>query len=629
MKEELKDQKVTVTSDGVNGISKNSITGISVSAKLKGQLVLVDYFQIHAAGNQTAEEATGAIGWLNNHGPVRKIFDEGQIAQNQSALAYATANMTCWTTHQAAFHRLQELQQILHKTAFNNHDAIIAAHIGATASKSNAEITALRSAAEEQLGLLEDLNFWRRLSDLLDDIEPIAYATNICQSDDARPDVVLLAFVEMCKRLERQWKTFNQPLMIVALILNPYKCLERNDRNDNAQRDRNQKPNNGRLFRMVEEEGDQNSRLFKMVEVENSPKNSESSTNDSDSSDQHVWDRYNRESSDSDRNDAQDSSDHGPWGRSQWTSDAADENYLDNERTGFMREEYNDDSPQEKSPLYEHMGTICANHDSESVSSYDTCPDLHSVSSSESSDDEYEGPDSESESEPESVLRLDFGEYLRAMKVTKENEVYPSLKPEPKKAPRTGKRPIRTSEENRCLAAFVEFNGVQAFALFDSGSTSDAISPDFARNAKLRIFQLENPVTLQLGTKGSRSRITYGCTSPYTFKSANDIVSSKDYFDIANIDRYDVILGTVFMGKHGLSLHFEDDTVQLKGIPIPTLSEKEEVQELTRRYAKNISLNVQPKDCEKIEVRKRPRKYGVITPSKLNLKGKSKEKVQH
>ncbi|KAF5336780.1 hypothetical protein D9758_017706 [Tetrapyrgos nigripes] len=32
---------------------------------------------------------------------------------------------------------------------------------------------------------------------------------------------------EMCKRLERRWKTFNQPLMIVALILNPYERLER------------------------------------------------------------------------------------------------------------------------------------------------------------------------------------------------------------------------------------------------------------------------------------------------------------------------------------------------------------------------------------------------------------------
>ncbi|KAF5336779.1 hypothetical protein D9758_017707 [Tetrapyrgos nigripes] len=257
LKEELKDQKVTVTSDGVKDISKNSITGISVSAKLKphlidlldttadkkdgqsmcesfekmvdsvekdygcrvvalgtdndggsragrellgskrpwlfvfpcgahqGQLVLADYFKIHAAGNQTAEEATGVIGWLNNHGPVRKIFDEGQIAQNQKALAYATANMTHWTTHQAAFRRLQELQQNLRKTAFNNRDGIIAAQIGATGSKSNTEIEALRSAAEEQLDLLEDLNFWRRLSELLDDIEPIAYATNICQSDAA------------------------------------------------------------------------------------------------------------------------------------------------------------------------------------------------------------------------------------------------------------------------------------------------------------------------------------------------------------------------------------------------------------------------------------------------------------
>ncbi|KAJ3979280.1 hypothetical protein F5890DRAFT_1558940 [Lentinula detonsa] len=40
-----------------------------------------------------------------------------------------------------------------------------------------------------------------------------------------------------------------------------------------------------------------------------------------------------------------------------------------------------------------------------------------------------------------------------------------------------------TTIENHCLAAFIEINGVKAFALFDSGSTADAISPDFARVA--------------------------------------------------------------------------------------------------------------------------------------------------
>ncbi|KAF9259779.1 hypothetical protein L218DRAFT_820690, partial [Marasmius fiardii PR-910] len=125
----------------------------------------------------------------------------------------------------------------------------------------------------------------------------------------------------------------------------------------------------------------------------------------------------------------------------------------------------------------------------------------------------------------------------------------------------------------RCLTAFVELNGVKAFVLFDSGSTADAVSPNFARIAKLQLFHLETPIMLQLGTKGSRSRISYGCTSTYTLKSDWETISSKDYFDIANVDCYDTILGTVFMRKHKMALDFETDSVRMKGRPIPTLTE--------------------------------------------------------
>ncbi|KAF9262020.1 hypothetical protein L218DRAFT_822582, partial [Marasmius fiardii PR-910] len=126
------------------------------------------------------------------------------------------------------------------------------------------------------------------------------------------------------------------------------------------------------------------------------------------------------------------------------------------------------------------------------------------------------------------------------------------------------------------LATWVTFNGIKGFTLFDSGSTADAISPDFARNAKVKIFRLENPVTLQLGTKGSRSKITHGCTLKYTVESMKDSISHKDYFDIANVDRYDAVVGTVFMQRHGIILDFNDDTIKLKGSVVPTLSEGEE-----------------------------------------------------
>ncbi|KAF9258664.1 hypothetical protein L218DRAFT_797344, partial [Marasmius fiardii PR-910] len=111
----------------------------------------------------------------------------------------------------------------------------------------------------------------------------------------------------------------------------------------------------------------------------------------------------------------------------------------------------------------------------------------------------------------------------------------------------------------RCLVGWIELNGIKAFVLFDSGSMADAISPDFTRAAKMKIFRLENPVTFQLSTKGSRSHVTYGCTTNYCISSLKNTVKDCDYFDIANIDRYDAVVGTVFMRRHGIILDFEKD----------------------------------------------------------------------
>ncbi|KAF9259087.1 hypothetical protein L218DRAFT_816282, partial [Marasmius fiardii PR-910] len=126
------------------------------------------------------------------------------------------------------------------------------------------------------------------------------------------------------------------------------------------------------------------------------------------------------------------------------------------------------------------------------------------------------------------------------------------------------------------LAAWVTINGVKAFTLFDRGSTANAISPDFVRTAKVKVYHLENPVTLQLDTKGSCSEIIYGSTARYTLKSNRKSVLAKEYLDIANVDQYDTVVGTVFMHRHGIVLDFNEDTIKMKGSVIPTLSEGEE-----------------------------------------------------
>jgi len=133
-------------------------------------------------------------------------------------------------------------------------------------------------------------------------------------------------------------------------------------------------------------------------------------------------------------------------------------------------------------------------------------------------------------------------------------------------------RPIREDGEDLCLAAYVKINGVKAYTLFDSGSTTDTVSPDFTRIAKLSVKELDKPVTLQLGCSSSRSKVNFATEAKVEFASIN----IGTYLDIANLDKYDSILGTPFLRKHGISLDFETQEIVIRGkLRIPALIEGE------------------------------------------------------
>jgi hypothetical protein len=105
-------------------------------------------------------------------------------------------------------------------------------------------------------------------------------------------------------------------------------------------------------------------------------------------------------------------------------------------------------------------------------------------------------------------------------------------------------RQIRKNGETLCLATYIKINGKE----------------------------LVKPVTLQLGCSGSRSKINFATESLIEFASIDEIT----YLDIVNLDKYDTILGTLFMRKHGISLDFERQEIVIHGkLCIPALPEGE------------------------------------------------------
>lgn len=132
-----------------------------------------------------------------------------------------------------------------------------------------------------------------------------------------------------------------------------------------------------------------------------------------------------------------------------------------------------------------------------------------------------------------------------------------------------GERPRPTSHDRHCMAIHVKVNGLSAYSLLDTGCTTVSITHDFARVAKLPIVQLENPVTLQLGTVGSRSMINFGTRARI---EVGPIKEDNAYLDVVNLDRYDMIIGIPFLRRHGLVLDFDKNVLQAHGQSIQTLT---------------------------------------------------------
>ena len=109
---------------------------------------------------------------------------------------------------------------------------------------------------------------------------------------------------------------------------------------------------------------------------------------------------------------------------------------------------------------------------------------------------------------------------------------------------------------------------MKAHCLLDSGSEGVLLSLEFMQATGIKTFALENPIALQLACIGSRSMINYG--THVTMKLGHKVV--EEYFDIANVEHYNVILGTPFLRKMGIVLDFRspccDKIITITFLPI-------------------------------------------------------------
>ena len=75
------------------------------------------------------------------------------------------------------------------------------------------------------------------------------------------------------------------------------------------------------------------------------------------------------------------------------------------------------------------------------------------------------------------------------------------------------------------------------------------------------MFALEKPIALQLACIGSQLMINYG--THVAIKLGHKVV--KEYFDIANVEHCNTILGTLFLRKMGIVLDFRSPGMALIG----------------------------------------------------------------
>ena len=132
-----------------------------------------------------------------------------------------------------------------------------------------------------------------------------------------------------------------------------------------------------------------------------------------------------------------------------------------------------------------------------------------------------------------------------------------------------GTCPWIAPEMRKCVTIEMKVNRCKAYIMIDTRSTGNFVSPAFAKVTGMKVFPLEQQLMLQLGCIGSQSKITHGGKTHIELGSG----ASKIYFDVANIDQYNCILGIPFLQEQQAVLNFTNQKVQIGDNTIALLEE--------------------------------------------------------
>jgi hypothetical protein len=116
-----------------------------------------------------------------------------------------------------------------------------------------------------------------------------------------------------------------------------------------------------------------------------------------------------------------------------------------------------------------------------------------------------------------------------------------------------GEQPQRGMLGRPTLNGYIKVFNVKAHVLIDTGCTTDMISPAFLAVINQVPFELDEPVGLLLATTGSKSKINYG----YNARLQLGKFQASHYLDVANLDQYDLILGTPFLRTNKAIISFD------------------------------------------------------------------------